>query len=106
MQKNEPVCPGKSNESFNAEILNAVLSVPGVAKVTKCTATNATVSPPSKDKSEYDLELRLAIEYGSSIPAVHENIRKRLREDIQAATGLQVKKLDLCIDGIYNLLNE
>lgn len=103
MKKNEPVFGEESKGSFDAEILNAVLSVPGVSEVTKCAASNINASSPSQDKSEYDLELRLAVEYGSSIPAIHKDIRKRLKEDVQAVTGLEVKKLNLCIEDIHGI---
>ena len=98
---------GKTNEIFDVAITNAVLGVPGVAEITGCTKNNLPLEASSEDKSESlpecDLDLRLTVEYGSSIPAILENIQKKLKEDVRAATGLEVRNLNLCIEDIHHI---
>lgn len=103
MDKNESVFQDESKESFDAAVLNAVMGVPGVAKVTKCATTSRKCSSSCLDEPGYDLELGLAIEYGSSIPEIHENIQKKIREDIEAAADFEVKKINLCIEDICHV---
>jgi uncharacterized alkaline shock family protein YloU len=106
MRKKGSVFREESDKPFDAAIINAVLSVPGVAGVTRCTKSNLSVLSLSEDKSECGLELSLAVEYGSSIPAIHENIQRKLKEDVQTVTGLEVKKLSLYIEGIQHKTRE
>jgi len=98
---------GKTNEIFDVAITNAVLGVPGVAEITGYSKNNLPLESLSEDKSENmpecDLDLRLTVEYGSSIPAILENIQKKLKEDVRGATGLEVRNLNLCIEDIHHI---
>lgn len=105
MSRDESVVEKENKESFDTVIMNAVLSVPGVTEVMKCSMTNFAASSLPGER-ECELELHLAVEYGSSIPSIHENIQTRLKEDVQVATGLEVKKLNLCIEDIYCIPRE
>ncbi len=101
---------GKTNEIFDSAVANAVLGVPGVAEIKGCTLNDLPIESGSDEKTgdvtECDLDLRLSIEYGSSIPAILENIQKKLREDIKAATGLEVRNLCLCVEDIHHIPRE
>jgi len=103
MDKDESVFRDENKESFDAAVLDAVKSVPGVAKVTKCATSSHDCASLCSDEPGYDLELGLAIEYGSSIPEIHESIQKKIREDIQTTAGFEVRKINLCIEDICHV---
>lgn len=103
MRKEKSVSKEGSNELFDSAILDAVLSVPGVVEVTQCTTTKLAAEASSKETSQRDLELGVAVEYGSSIPTILESIQRKLKEEVRSAIGLEVKKLDLCIQDIRQM---
>lgn len=102
MEKNRPHCEKEDKTSFDNEILDAILAIPGVAEVTRCVAKDAGLSS-TQEEQEYDIELGLAIEYKSSIPDIHRDIVKRLEEDVQASTGMRARSVSLCIEDIHGL---
>jgi len=102
METKKPIYSEKESASLNVRIMNVVSEIPGVAKVTKCIVTD-TVSVPAEIKRGYDLELRLAVEYGSSIPDIHEQIKRTLSENIRATTDLEIQNLSLCVEDVQGL---
>lgn len=105
MNSDESVSGASTKESVDAAILSVVASTPGVAEVMKC-CINSGASVASGGKRECELELHLAVEYGSSIPAIRDSIQAKLEEDVQAATGFEVKSLDLIIEDVRCMPHE
>ncbi len=102
METRKPTCFEEESASLNARIMNVVSEVPGVAKVTKCIVTD-TVSASAEIKQGYDVELRLAVEYRSSIPDIHEQIKRMLSENIWPTTDLEIQNLSLCVEDVQRL---
>ena len=102
METKKSTCSEEESASLNARIMNVVSGVSGVAKVTKCIVTD-TVSASAEIKRGYDVELRLAVEYGSSIPGIHEQIKRMVSENIRPTTDLEIQSLSLCVEDIQGL---
>lgn len=48
-----------------------------------------------------DLDLNLVVAYGRSIPQVAQECRDRVRERVEAITGLTVKAINVVVSDIY-----
>jgi uncharacterized alkaline shock family protein YloU len=48
-----------------------------------------------------DLDLNLVVAYGHSIPQVAQECRDRVRERVEAITGLSVKAINVVVSDIY-----
>jgi uncharacterized alkaline shock family protein YloU len=98
METEETGTPGPS---VDARIVSAISDIPGIAEITRCALTDAARGSVP-DAGEYDLELGLSIEYGSSIPEICDAVTQRLSTE----TGFRMRSLDLCVDDISGLPDE
>ena len=102
METEETGTPGPS---VDARIVSAISDIPGIAEITRCALTDAARGSVP-DAGEYDLQLGLSIEYGSSIPEICDAVTERLSEETGAIAGFRMRSLDLCVDDISGLPDE
>ncbi len=101
-----------SQEYFACLIGNAVSSCYGVAGMVRSGARQGLRSlifrrtyadqgvRVRSDNGQLSVELHIAVIYGMNIAAIAQSIENKVRYVVEQATGMQVKDVNVCVDGM------
>ena len=48
------------------------------------------------------VELHITVIYGMNITAIAQSIKHKVQYTVEQATGLRVKRVNICVDGMKN----
>lgn len=103
-----------SQEYFACLIGNAVSSCYGVAGMVKSGARQGLRSllfrrtyadqgvRVRSDNDQLIVELHIVVIYGMNIAAIAKSIEHKVQYTVEQATGMRVKKVNVCVDGMKN----
>jgi uncharacterized alkaline shock family protein YloU len=103
-----------SQEYFAYLIGNAVSSCYGVAGMVKSGAKQGLRSllfrrtyadqgvRVSSSNGQLVVELHIAVIYGMNIAAIAQSIENKVQFTVEQATGLRVREVNVCVDGMKN----
>ena len=89
-----------SPEVLSRYAADAALSVEGVSRVAERALTHRRGVSVDSGARGLEIELRLAVEWGSDIPGVGRAVQQRVREYLARMAGVDAAVVDVVVDEV------
>jgi uncharacterized alkaline shock family protein YloU len=89
-----------SSEVLSRYAADAALSVPGVSGLVERALPYRRGVKVSESDGAFAVELRVAVEWGASIPDVGREVQRRVREYLQRMADIEASQVDVVVDEV------